>query len=308
MLVVFFALVVLLVCEAPCQSFHPPTRPSIGRFTAFRGSQQRQTAATTGSPSILFLSSESGEGTDTVVSGSSSVNVDNLKATLIRACDRTDPKPPLEELRKLVKELEYAAELAGVGQASSFSGLLSGEWELLYSPDDVTRSSPFFWAFERAFPENAKQIFGITDSIPAPVKEVGPAFQHIAYDASSQTGQFVSRVKVATMMGKATSIMTTRATIVGADGEDGIRLKIETTKPEKSTIIETLFGPLGDVVNENAPPFPSGECLEIIQPGSSEVVLRTTFCDEGLRVSRNDDKFDDVFVFRRKDFASFDFL
>ena len=38
--------------------------------------------------------------------------------------------------------------------------------ELIYAPDDVTRSSPFFWAFRRAFPDSSDQIFGITDAIP----------------------------------------------------------------------------------------------------------------------------------------------
>lgn len=126
--------------------------------------------------------------------------------------------------------------------------------------------------------------------------------------AASQSGRFISRVKVATLGGMATSIMTTRATIVGIDGVDGIRLKIETTKPEESTIVKTLLGPLGDVVNENAPPFPSGEALEAVRPGSSEVVLRTTFCDEGLRITRDGERPTDIYVWRRREFASFDYL
>ena len=180
--------------------------------------------------------------------------------------------------------------------------------ELLYAPDDVTRSSPFFWAFRKAFPDSADQIFGITDAIPAPIKEVGPAFQTIDYVSESQTGRFVSKVKVATLGGLATSIMTTRATIMGADGVDGVKLKIETTKPEESTAVQTLFGPFGAVINENAPAFPSGEALEKVKPGSSEVVLRTPYCDEGLRISRNADAPEDVFVWRRREFASFEML
>ena len=178
--------------------------------------------------------------------------------------------------------------------------------ELLYSPEDVTRSSPFFWAFRQAFPEQSAQIFDITDSIPAPLKEVGPAYQEIDLNASTGKGSFVSRVKVATLGGKATSIMTTRAAIVGTEGLDAIRLKIESTKPEESTLISTLFGPLGDLVNENLPPFPSGDALEQARPGSSEVVMRTTFCDEGLRISRNDASPLGVYVWRRRSFASFE--
>eukprot|EP00957_Ditylum_brightwellii_P050779 3850024-Ditylum_brightwellii.AAC.1 len=192
--------------------------------------------------------------------------------------------------------------MAGVGQASSHSGILAGEWELLYSPDDVTRSSPFFWAFRRAFPENSDQIFAITDGIPAPIKEVGPAYQTIELD-STGSGTLVSRVKVATLGGLATSIMTTRCSIVGSVGLDGLRIKVETTKPEDSTVLKKL-GPLGEAINSSGPPFPSGEALERVVPGSSEVVMMTTYCDEGLRISRNDDMMDEVYVWRRRSFGS----
>ena len=95
---------------------------------------------------------------------------------------------------------------------------------------------------------------------------------------------------------------------MGTEGVDGIRLRIETTKPEESTVVQTLLGPLGAVVNENAPPFPSGEALERVKPGSSEVVLRTSFCDEGLRISRNGEADGDIYVWRRREFASFEML
>ena len=182
--------------------------------------------------------------------------------------------------------------------------------ELLFSPEDVTRSSPFFWAFRQAFPGESDQIFDITDSIPAPVKEVGPAFQNIEMEVSndgrSASGTFVSRVKVATLGGAATSIMTTRASIVGIEGLDGIRLRIESTKPEDSTVLKKL-GPLGEFLNTNAPPFPSGDALERVAPGSSEVVMRTTYCDEGIRISRNEQRISKPFVWRRKAFGSGDF-
>jgi hypothetical protein len=172
----------------------------------------------------------------------------------------------------------------------------------------VTRSSPFFWAFKKAFPDSSDEIFAITDAIPSPIKDVGPAYQTINFEPITGTGTFVSRVKVATLGGLATSIMTTRAAITGVEGLDGIRLKIETTKPEQSTVLQTLFGPFGAIVNENAPAFPSGEALEQVKPGSSEVILRTTFCDEGIRITRNDEANDDVYVWRRRDLASYDML
>jgi hypothetical protein len=179
--------------------------------------------------------------------------------------------------------------------------------ELLYSPEDATRSSPFFWAFAQAFPDNADQIYSITDAIPAPIKEVGPAYQTIELSESGDrvtiTGKLVSRVKVATLNGFATSIMTTRADITGSIGLDGLTIRVDTTKPEDSTALQLLPGPLGTLVNDNLPAFPSGDALEQIQPGSSTVIMRTTFCDDGLRISRNDAKYDDVYVWRRREFS-----
>ena len=78
------------------------------------------------------------------------------------------------------------------------------------SPEDVTRASPFFWAFRKAFPDQSDEIFSITDAIPAPIKEVGPAYQTIELDNGTNSGKLVSRVKVATLGGLATSMMTTR--------------------------------------------------------------------------------------------------
>jgi hypothetical protein len=143
------------------------------------------------------------------VGSSPSLSLDDLKADLVRTCTRSS-KPLLDEVRTIVRELEDKAEMVGVGQASAVSGLLAGEWELLYSPEDITRSSPFFWAFRKAFPDQSEEIFAITDAIPAPMKEVGPAFQTIELDEGTQRGKFVSRVKVATLNGLATSTMTTR--------------------------------------------------------------------------------------------------
>ena len=226
-------------------------------------------------------------------------SVDELKAELLRKCSET-PKPPVMELRSIVQKLESASQVD--------LGLVSGDWELVYAPSDATRSSPFFWAFRQAFPENSDQIFGITDAIPAPLKEIGPAYQTIDYNEVTQTGKFVSRVKVATLGGMATSMMTTRASIVGTKEGQTLELQVDTTKPEDSTVVKTLLGPFGDVLNENAPAFPSGAALEQVRPGSSKVELLTTFVDEGLRISRDGKRPNDIFVWSRREFASFDYL
>lgn len=169
--------------------------------------------------------------------------------------------------------------------------------KLLFSSEDKTRSSPFFWAFRKALPDKADTIFSITDSIPAPLKEIGPAVQIIDVDAKT----FVSKVTVSSL-GSESSIMTTKATILGTEGRDGLRLRVDSTKPEDSTILK-LLGPVGQFINEKSPPFPSGEALEKIRPGSSEVIIKTTFCDEGLRISRNEDRYDEFFIWTRVGFS-----
>lgn len=238
--------------------------------------------------------------------GSASERVEDCKRDLIRQCDGHELGSGYSSgIESKIRELEQLGEDAGFGQASSLSGLMSGEWELIYAADDVTRSSPFFWAFRRAFPDSSDQIFGITDAIPAPLKMVGPATQTIDIDSAARpvTGTLVSRVKVATLGGVATSIMTTRCTVLSADGLDGLRLKVESTKPEDSTILQKL-GPLGEMINSSSPPFPSGEALERAVPGSSEIVMRTMYCDEGLRVTKNEFRSEDVFVWKRVKFGS----
>ncbi|GFH59575.1 hypothetical protein CTEN210_16051 [Chaetoceros tenuissimus] len=201
-------------------------------------------------------------------------------------------KPSLNTVTSLVNQLEQQAELVGVGQASSSSGLLNGTWECIYAPQDLTRCSPFFWAFARAV-DQSKEIYDITDSIPAPLKEIGPALQDI--DLEKKT--LVSKVKVATFG------LATRCDILREEGLDRLRLKVSSTKPEESTVLKKL-GPLGDLLDEQIlKPFPSGEALEQVREGSSEVIMCTTFCDESLRISRNADAFNEVFVWVRKDFG-----
>jgi hypothetical protein len=235
--------------------------------------------------------------------------VAQLKTDLIRACQTNTNVVP-----DYVRQLESHAEQKRVSQASSVSGWLSGEWELLYAPDDVTRSSPFFWAFAQAFPDQADSIFWITDGIPAPIKHVGPAYQTIHFMPTLTTtsnsknnylGELVSRVQVSTLGGLSSSVMTTRATITGVDDNNNntsIQLTIATTTVEESTLLKTVFGNTTMPV----PAFPSGQVLERVMPGSSQVTMRTTFCDEGLRISRNEAKLCEPFVWRRRAFASRD--
>lgn len=272
----------------------------------FATTTRRRNQRRCGALAAVVLRSSATTEFDDEIPTATDATVNEIKAKLVQVCGSS--AVTMDRVQSLVRDLEEAAETAGIGQASAVSGLLSGQWELLYCSEDDTRSSPFFWAFRQAFPEQSDQIFGITDAIPAPLKEVGPATQTIDFSAATQTGTLVSRVKVATLGGAATSTMTTRATITGTDGVDGIRLQIDTTKPEESTVLRAL-GPLGSLIDDSAPAFPSGQALEQVAPGASQVVVRTPFCDDGLRISRNDARPDDDFcVWRRTDFATSEVL
>ena len=132
---------------------------------------------------------------------------------------------------------------------------------------------------------------------------MGPAIQEIDMMENS-SGTLVSKIKVATLNGLATSMMTTKATIIGTRGYDGLELQVETTQPKDSTIVKTLLGPLASVVEGNLPAFPSGEALEQVMPGSSRVIMKTSFCDETLRISRNANDLNGIFVWTRKSFSS----
>uniref|UniRef100_A0A7S4JQH5 Plastid lipid-associated protein/fibrillin conserved domain-containing protein n=1 Tax=Odontella aurita TaxID=265563 RepID=A0A7S4JQH5_9STRA len=80
----------------------------------------------------LLRSSSPSDSTDDpfLSSPTRSPSIDRLesqKSDLVRFCTSGD-KPSIEDVRRKVEELEMLAEQVGMGQASSCSGLLSGEW------------------------------------------------------------------------------------------------------------------------------------------------------------------------------------
>jgi hypothetical protein len=284
------------------------------------------------SPRNSSSSSSSSKSTSTSTTTKASSVVDELKADLYNAVMKKSSSPvDAGQIRVLVDQICAISTAAsggaddygdddsnGNGNAMRTRKWLSGEWELLYGTDEITRSSPFFTAFRQAFPDSAAQIFDITDSIRTPWKETGPAYQEIELNDSgsgigggASGGRLVSRVKVATLGGKATSIMTTRCTILAGDGSNGSwTLQVDTTKPEESTILKTLFGEfLAKTVDANLlPPFPSGMALERVMPGSSQVVWQNPFCDESMRISRygSSSSTNDFCIWQRKEFSLYE--
>jgi len=163
------------------------------------------------------------------------------------------------------------------------SKLFVGGWKLIYTDDDLTRSSPFFWSFKKAFNKYADQVFGITDRIPVSLKKIVDVNQFV-----SPTGLLISQVLVTSPVGS--SLMTTTSRWLWEDGQD-VEVRVEKTEVLDSTLLKLLGLP-------KPTPFPSGAALELVSPGSSTVDMQMLFLDEELRVSRNpvDDK---IFVFER---------
>ena len=82
----------------------------------------------TSSPLYSSAPSDTGGDDYTAPTGSAVEELERCKASLVGLCDTSSEKPSLDAVRDLVNELEGLGEQVGIGQASSNSGLLSGEW------------------------------------------------------------------------------------------------------------------------------------------------------------------------------------
>lgn len=208
------------------------------------------------------------------------VTTDSLCQDLLRAAERSGrgqagSDPENRQVRDLISRLE----LAMLGQRTT-AALLNGTWELAWASDDVTRSSPFFWAFRQAFPDTADQIFGITDSVPNQLKGLGPATQTISANEGPEEGALISRVQIKAFPDlpvPLSSTMITTAAIIGRTPTK-LSLRVQDTRVREATL------PLWD----QTLPFPSGQALELVKKGSSEVIMTTIYLDDRVRISRND--------------------
>lgn len=202
-----------------------------------------------------------------------------------------------ESITSLITTLETKAS-----NSNETLKLLPGRWELIYAEDDITRSSPFFWAFRKAF-NGAKtpmkisssdsfvdNVFCITDTIP--FKSIGKAQQII------EDNKLTSRVRINMALGGTTlasSTMTTTAQLVAGEDPSLVEVQLDTTEVLDSTI-ESYLPALKDKLK-----FPSGSALELLSPGSSTVYMRVTYIDESLRIVRNADD-NKAYVFVREIF------
>ena len=78
----------------------------------------------------LFMSEIPSDEESPDTSPASEDRLEQIKEGLVSCCTRST-KPSVEEVQRIIQELEETAEQIGVGQASSISGLMNGEW---YAP------------------------------------------------------------------------------------------------------------------------------------------------------------------------------
>lgn len=75
----------------------------------------------------LFLSDIPSDEESPAISPASEERLEQIKEGLVSVCTRAN-KPSADEVQRIVQELEETAEQVGIGQASSISGLMNGEW------------------------------------------------------------------------------------------------------------------------------------------------------------------------------------
>ena len=228
-----------------------------------------------------------------------------LKLDIIAACDRSNRGKDIAErenigylVSSLIKETNKKNDLIK-------TNLLIGHWELLYIDDDITRASPFFWSFRKAFRDIedpfkivgpkllSESIFKLTDDIP--FKAIGKCQQDITSD-----GKLINKVevKVSNLPFDSRSLMQTTSSWLTTQDESIIELKVDKTQVLDSTIEGVVKNTFLSFLNPAEFPFPSGDALELIRSGSSTVFMKILYLDEELRVCKNiqDDK---TLIFRR---------
>ncbi|CAM9491568.1 unnamed protein product [Chrysoparadoxa australica] len=199
--------------------------------------------------------------------------------------------------RRQIEDCIYELEDRSPIRDSASSPAILGTWALIYSSEDVTRSSPFFWAFRQLTEKVggdskvADTIFSITDSIP--IKTIGEAIQTITQDELKSEVEVIAGNKGpgAAVFPSFRSIMTTTSRATALGGMD-TELSVEKTQVKKSDIGK-LIGAINDIA------FPTEDVFNRINPESTSLIMTTTFLDGQLRISRNE--YGSVFCFTRVD-------
>jgi len=201
-------------------------------------------------------------------------------------------------------------EIAFQGNVLDTSRLL-GRWQLIFTNDGVTRSSPFFWGVKELFETDplsyfrdpstrvkresssrdflSKAFFGTLDSAGAVAWAIGDAFQTITKE------KFVSEVEVKNLLGVA-AVTTSCRWEASQDGS--LNITVDTTHAAESDFGRLLPGSSNLI---DSIKFPSGAMFEAIKPGSSTALAKLTFLSDDLRVMRHEEN---VYVHRKVPLAS----
>lgn len=215
------------------------------------------------------------------------------------------------EMGQLLELQGYIAQL----EESKFEvkDMEGGEiWELIYTNDDPTRSSPFFSAFRKgvkgvktpidplnAFPKDfADAIFSITDNIP--IKDVGRVRQYIDEKEGGGAKRMKSEVRVL-VNPVGSSLMCTTSDIAPAIDDSSTQRKLYNLKVVKTEVLDSTVAKylpfLDPASNPNG--FPSGAVLELTNPGSSTFQYSVTFNDGDLRISRSLEDPISIFIYKK---------
>jgi hypothetical protein len=205
---------------------------------------------------------------------------------VIAGSDRGQSKDAflIDKIDSIIKELEGLNPTSNLFESSS---KFTGDWNLLYATDDLTRSSPFFWAFSKALrgiddPIRSRafsdSIYSISDMDFMGLKSVGECMQKI------DSNQLVSQVRL-NIKPVGSSLMTTTSFWQPVQS-DVVQLTVQKTQVLDSTIGSLLPSFLDP---NKLLSFPSGTALEAVKPDSSVVYMRVSYLDDTMRVCVNDD-------------------
>jgi len=219
---------------------------------------------------------------------------------LLRLAAATDRGQRLtEETRRRAEELLDAVEAGNPTSAPARSPLLEGNWRLVFSSEDVTRSSPFFWAcrmlnLRDPTPFSSTVLgddsllettFAITDNIP--LTKMGVAMQEFT------SGTLVSQVGVGVFI-TGESQMTTTCSYAPDPADDSTLLVMV----EKTQV-------LGDSMAANMlrdMDFPSGQWFkDALGEEESRVRMQITYLDKQVRIVRDARRPSACFVYARAD-------
>jgi hypothetical protein len=210
----------------------------------------------------------------------------------------TVPLKNLLELQGYIIDLETSSN-------APVDTSIKGEWELLYTNEDPTRSSPFFSAFRKNFrgrvtpfrfnrlpAELSEAIFAITDNIP--IKSVGTVKQYISED------EIKSQVRVILDIA-GSSLMTTTSSYKPEEANSDTGNQLYELTVRKTEVLDSTLAKFLPFLDPASSPrgFPTLGALELTNPGSSTVYMTTTYNNGDIRISRYTENSDGVFVYKR---------